>query len=159
AGIALGGDASAGQTLSVVSTGTLTSTGDITLAGSLIKLGGTSFIDDTLTIVAPVMEIVTGPALTQQFGCDECKSAADIAQLAAKTTFNDGFNGTVFFTNLQAQNTEVLIDSGAGAVSGALNVKGLGLAGQGALANLSGSIGGIGGSAAANIGIHTPKPD
>jgi hypothetical protein len=161
-GINLGGSANAGGMISVASSGALTTSGSEQLsAGTLIKLGGTSFTQNgTLTIgpSTPVFEIETGSGLTQaNLGCNQCTVPADVITFA--NIGNQNAFGPIAFQNLSAPQTNVLIWAGAGTVTGSINVKGLGIAGTGGSADLTGTINGVSSTAAANVASKGPKPD
>jgi hypothetical protein len=160
-GINLGSNANAGGIISVASSGTLTTNGSLEMGATLIKLGGTTFMQTgTLTIApgTPVFEIETGSGLTQaNLGCNECRIPQDVVTFA--NIGNQSAFGPISFQNLSAPQTNVLIWAGAGTVSGNINVKGLGISGTGGAAALTGTVGGVTSIAAANLAIKGPKPD
>jgi hypothetical protein len=68
-------------------------------------------------------------------------------------------SGIVTLANLQALGSQVLISVGAGSVTGHVDVKGLGVAGAGSTAVLTGTVNGVGGPNAADLGFHLPHPE
>jgi hypothetical protein len=161
-GINLAGNAAASGEISIASTSDLTSSANLELgAGTRIKLGGTSFTQSgtlTITTATPILEIITGSGFTAgNLGCDQCQVASDISLLAEKADPNA--IGAVTFANLNAPGSEVLISAGTGTIGGAINVKGLGLAGSGSIASLQGTIDGVTGAAAAQRAVKAPRPD
>jgi hypothetical protein len=160
--------ATAGGMLAVASFGPVTTNSGETLgAGSIIKVGGNSFTQNgvlTVTSGTPVFEIVNGTGLTPaSLGCDACQTAADVnlppGPGPGPVSPGTSAAGLVTFANLQAPGTQVIVSSGGGAVTGFVNVGGFGITGNGATADLSGTIGGVGGGEAANRGIRSPNPN
>ncbi len=135
-----------------------------TLAGN-VAAGGRAVFDSAgpfaqtgvVTVTAPVLVVDTtgdGVAAVLKIVNSTNVDSAIVTQFPTATTTN-----ALQLENLNAPNAVTFLVAGLGAVSGQLQVKQLGVSGlQPGNANLTGSVGGIGGPGAAATAVPSPRP-